>query len=214
MGNSFADNFTFFELSIARWLETDSKGNPWKSATEIDAAIDSTSIQLAMINNYFDFDDFNQPIKSFFDDQFFYPLTSGFTKNAYMYSKWWRYNRFIPDLILQSGLQQLCPFDQVRLPLRMRRMLMLDLCASWGGLRSHRRKANHRFTYSNGKIQICDLLFSCDSWVLLRKHTGPASTSFSFVAADVPGQMDKVVVSQTAGSSQEWIYCISITYYI
>ena len=32
--------------------------------------------------------------------------------------------------------------------------------------------------------------------------TGPASNSFSFVAADVPGQMDKVVVSQTAGSTQ------------
>jgi hypothetical protein len=32
--------------------------------------------------------------------------------------------------------------------------------------------------------------------------TGPASTSFSFVAADVPGQMDKVVISQTAGSTQ------------
>ena len=85
MGNSFADNFTFFELSITRWSGTDSKGNPWKSDAEINTAIDSTYIQLAMINNYFDFDDFNQPIKSFLDDQFFYPLTSGFTKNANMY---------------------------------------------------------------------------------------------------------------------------------
>ena len=85
MGNSFADNYTFFELSITRWSGTDSKGNPWKSDAEIDTAIDSTYIQLAMINNYFDFDDFNQPIKSFLDDQLFYPLTSGFTKNANIY---------------------------------------------------------------------------------------------------------------------------------
>ena len=85
MGNGFAENYTFFELLITRWSGTDSKGNPWKSDAEIDKAIDSTSIQLGMINNYFDFDDYNKPIKSFFDDQFFYPLTSGFTKNAYMY---------------------------------------------------------------------------------------------------------------------------------
>ena len=85
MGNSFADNFTFFELSITRWSGTDSKGNPWKNDTEIDKAIDSTYIQLAMINSYFDFDDYNKPIKSFLDDQFYYPLTSGFTKNANMY---------------------------------------------------------------------------------------------------------------------------------
>ena len=32
--------------------------------------------------------------------------------------------------------------------------------------------------------------------------TGPASNSFSFFAADVPSQIDKVVVSQTAGSTQ------------
>ena len=85
-------------------------------------------------------------------------------------------------------------------------------CDSWGRFRSHWRKANRRFTYINWKIQICDLLFSCASWVLFRKHTGLVSKAFSFVAADVPGQMDKVVVSQTAGSGQEWIDCISITH--
>ena len=72
-------------MLITRWSGTDSKGNPWKSDTEIDAAIDSTYIQLAMINSYFDFDYYNKPIKSFLDDQFYYHLTSGFTKNANMY---------------------------------------------------------------------------------------------------------------------------------
>ena len=80
MGNSFADNYTYFELLIKRWSGTDSKGNPWKSNTEIDTAIDLTNIQLAVINNYFDFNDYSMPIKSYFDDQFYYPLTSGFSK--------------------------------------------------------------------------------------------------------------------------------------
>ena len=82
LANSFADNFTYFEFTITRWSGTDSKGNPWKSDTEIDAAIDSSEIQLAMINNYFDFDDYNKSIKSYLDDQFYYPLTSGFSKFA------------------------------------------------------------------------------------------------------------------------------------
>ena len=85
-------------------------------------------------------------------------------------------------------------------------------CDSWGRFKSHYRKTNRLFTDINGKIQICDLLFSCTSWVLFRKHTSPASTSFSFVAADVPGQLDEDVVSQTSRSSQEWIVCISITH--
>ena len=55
----------------------------------------------------------------------------------FIYCELWRCNWFIPDLILQSGLQQLCPFDQVRLLLRIRRMLILGLCASWSFLRGH-----------------------------------------------------------------------------
>ena len=82
LANTFADNYTYFEFAITRWSGTDSQGNPWKSDTEIDAAIDSSYIQLAMVNNYFDFDDYNKSIKSYLDDQFYYPLTSGFTKNA------------------------------------------------------------------------------------------------------------------------------------
>ena len=82
LANTFADNYTYFEFTITRWSGTDSKGNLWKSDTEIDAAIDSSEIQFAMINNYFDFDDYNKSIKSYLDDQFYYPLTSGFSKFA------------------------------------------------------------------------------------------------------------------------------------
>jgi len=45
------------------------------------------------------------------------------------------------------------------------------------------------------------LLFSFLGRAINVQGIGPASASFSFVAADVPGQMDKVVISQTAGST-------------
>ena len=88
----------------------------------------------------------------------------------FIYCEFWRCNWFILDLILQSGLQQLCPFDQVRLMLRMRRIFIMGLCASWRGLRRHRKKANHRFAFFHLDKEIGDLLFSSDSWSFFRSH--------------------------------------------
>ena len=72
MSNSFANNFTYFDIKIQRCVGTDSKGNPWKSESDIDAALDSTLVQLAVINNYFDFNDYNKPIKSYLNDELYY----------------------------------------------------------------------------------------------------------------------------------------------
>ena len=46
----------------------------------------------------------------------------------------------------------------------------LGPCDSWRWFRSHWRKANSRFAYLNGKMQIGDLLFSCASWIFIRRH--------------------------------------------
>ena len=43
-------------------------------------------------------------------------------------------------------------------------------CDSWGSFRNHRRKANWRLSYANGKMQIVNLLFSCASWIFFRRH--------------------------------------------
>ena len=43
-------------------------------------------------------------------------------------------------------------------------------CDSWGSFRSHWRKANRRFAYANGKMQIVDLLFFCASWIFFRRN--------------------------------------------
>ena len=56
---------SYFELQFNRWSGTDPKGNPCKSSQVIDAAIDSSSIGIAMVNTYFDFDDYSSPIKTY-----------------------------------------------------------------------------------------------------------------------------------------------------
>ena len=80
LANSFSDKFAYFDLKIKRCTGTDSKGNPWKNESEIDTALDSTFVQLAIINNYFDFNDYSMPIKSYLSDELYYELVSGFTK--------------------------------------------------------------------------------------------------------------------------------------
>ena len=75
MSNGFANNFTFFDIRIQRCSGNDSKGNPWKSESEIDAALDSTLVQFAITNNYFDFSDYSNPIKSYLNDELYYSYT-------------------------------------------------------------------------------------------------------------------------------------------
>ena len=79
------NNNSYFDFRITRWSGTDTYGNACKSDADIDKALDSTTFQIAMLNNYFDFEDYNKPIKSYLDDTLNYYLMSGFTKRVDLY---------------------------------------------------------------------------------------------------------------------------------
>ena len=85
MGNNFSDNFTYFEISFSRWVGSDSKGNACKSNSDIDEALNNAALSMAVINTYYDFDDYNSPVKTYFDDQFYYDFVSGFEKETDIY---------------------------------------------------------------------------------------------------------------------------------
>ena len=85
LGNNFADNFTYFEISFSRWDGTDSKGNDCHSDEDIDAALDKASLSMAVVNTYYDFDDYSSPVKTYFDDQFYYYFTAGYEKETDVY---------------------------------------------------------------------------------------------------------------------------------
>ena len=85
MGNNYADNFTYFEVSFKRWQGEDSKGNDCKSDSQIDEALNKASLAMAVINTYYDFDNYTSPVQTYFDDQFFYDFVAGFEKETDVY---------------------------------------------------------------------------------------------------------------------------------
>ena len=85
LGNKFSDSRNYFEMTFKRWSGTDSKGNVCKSTPEIDNALNNAGLAIAMVNTYYDFDDYSSPIKNYLDDQFFYYFTSGYYKESYVY---------------------------------------------------------------------------------------------------------------------------------
>ena len=40
---------------------------------------------MAMVNTYYDFDDYNEPVKTYFDDQFYYDFVADFEKQIEIY---------------------------------------------------------------------------------------------------------------------------------
>ena len=80
--NLFSDNFTYFEINFKRWVGTDSKGNAWKSDKAINTALNKANLTIALVNTYYDFEDFSNPVKTYFDDKFYYEFVAGFEKGA------------------------------------------------------------------------------------------------------------------------------------
>ena len=76
---------TFFQLSFIKCSGTDSKGNVWKSESVINTALDTAALKVAMVNTYYDFDDYSNPIKTYLDDSYYYEFVSGYQKNADIY---------------------------------------------------------------------------------------------------------------------------------
>ena len=53
-------------------------GAKWKNQTELLNALTKSRLRVALINSYFDFDDYDSPVKSYIDDSVFTRTTAGF----------------------------------------------------------------------------------------------------------------------------------------
>ena len=81
-GNSYADTYSFIMVSLKRW-----SGRGWKSTNEINNAINGKTITLALVNTYFDLEDYSNPVKSYLDDRINVAITSGFTKTILLFAQ-------------------------------------------------------------------------------------------------------------------------------
>ena len=66
ISNYNSEVFQSIILYISRW-DNDSNKN-WESSTDIDDFIDNHVIDLQIIYSYFDFDDFDAPVKTYLSD--------------------------------------------------------------------------------------------------------------------------------------------------
>ena len=82
-GNYYSDTSSIFSIKLYRW----SGSSLCHTSVEINDKIKDTVINIAINDWYVNFDDFNNPIKSFINDHFTYQLVSGFNKQLKLYVK-------------------------------------------------------------------------------------------------------------------------------
>ena len=82
-GNQFSSNFTYFEITLFRCIGRDD----WQAYDDITLAISTAYMHLALVNTFFDFDDYVEPVHTYLDDRFIFDLIAGFEKQNILYIK-------------------------------------------------------------------------------------------------------------------------------
>ena len=75
-GNYFSNQLRFIELIVSKWNETNSNGVQCKSKTDIDSYLNNMSLFIFATSAIFDFNDYNDPIKYYINDRFYYQFIS------------------------------------------------------------------------------------------------------------------------------------------
>ena len=79
MGNTLSETYKYFEFNINK-CDNATSSVVCATPAQINAVQENLGIALYVVNSYFDFDDYNNPVKTYIDDRFFYNLIPGFTK--------------------------------------------------------------------------------------------------------------------------------------
>ena len=74
-GNSYSDTYSYISVTLSRCV-----GGGCQTASDIDNALDGLYLDMAVVNTYFDFEDFQKPVKTYLDDRFYYKFAVGFSK--------------------------------------------------------------------------------------------------------------------------------------
>jgi hypothetical protein len=71
-GDYFSSYFSYISIKLSKC--DSSKSKTCKNQTDIDAFFQSLTFNVAYINFYFDYEDFETPVKSYIDDSLFFEL--------------------------------------------------------------------------------------------------------------------------------------------
>ena len=81
-GNYLSESMHFISINIKRW-----QGTGWKSTKEIDNVINKAVFSILILNSYMDFNDYENPVKSYIDDRVSFFLQPSQCKYIKMYAK-------------------------------------------------------------------------------------------------------------------------------
>ena len=81
-GNYLANNYQFIGIFLNRC-----KGTNWKPTALINSLIPGITANVAILNSYMDFNDYSNPVKSYFDDRASFYLLTAYAKVAKIYAK-------------------------------------------------------------------------------------------------------------------------------
>ena len=82
-GDNFASIFKYVQLQLNKW--ENGTGIQWESQTNIDNAVNQINIQILVVNSYFDFEDFNNPLKTYIEDKLQFFAINGTKNNVELY---------------------------------------------------------------------------------------------------------------------------------
>lgn len=79
-GDFYSEIFSYFTIRLQKCIE-----DGCQPPDVVDAYFNTLQFNVAFVNNYFDYTDYNEPIKSYIDDSLFFDLESARIKNANFY---------------------------------------------------------------------------------------------------------------------------------
>ena len=86
-GNSYNTNYNFFEIVVKRCSNSSGTGVVWADTADIDSESRNLTLNLALVNSYFDYDDYKNPIHTYLDDRYQYEITPDYEKTIIIYLK-------------------------------------------------------------------------------------------------------------------------------
>ena len=81
-GNYLSNNFQYMSFSIVKWA-----GSGWQPSSVINASLKKIIVSVAIMSYYLDFNDYNTPIKTKFDDHSTFQILQSFSKELKLYLK-------------------------------------------------------------------------------------------------------------------------------
>ena len=86
-GNMYDEDYSYIAINFYKWVQSAKSTSKCASDEQITYNVNHSVMNLAFVNNYFDGNDYENPIKSYLDDSIYDYLSDGYQKSVLGYIK-------------------------------------------------------------------------------------------------------------------------------